>query len=142
MANTVFVVKTGGGYFVIARSVFPCNGNPSVGYPFFVVLWPRAPSIAPRILLLSIPAQVHRKFVVWLESNFKLIIDQLEEVALTFCVPHEFVWFDVMGILALGFLAVWACVLFWLVVLVLPLLLFPKRPDFFCFLVFVLGRLT
>ncbi len=61
------------------------------------------------------------KFDAWLEIYLELIADQLEAVSLIFLVPHAFVWLDAMGLLAVVFLAMGACVLLllWLVILVL-----------------------
>ena len=78
----------------------------------------------------------------WFESHFELITDQLEVVALILFVPYAFVRFNVMGLLALDFFAVWACVLLWLIILVLVLLLFSVRLGLFGFLVLAFARLA
>ncbi len=72
---------------------------------------------------------------MWLDSYFKLIADQLEVVSPIFLVPHAFVRFNVMGLLAVVFLAGGACVLLWLFVLVLLFLLFFERLGHLGFLV-------
>jgi hypothetical protein len=59
--------------------------------------------------------------VVWFECHFKLVPDQFEAVALVLLVPHAFVWFDLIEILAMELIAVGARILLWLVVLVLVL---------------------
>ncbi len=59
--------------------------------------------------------------MAWFECHFKLATDQFEAVALVLLVPHALVWFDSMGLLAMELLAVGACILLWLVVLVLLL---------------------
>jgi hypothetical protein len=75
-------------------------------------------------------------------KDFKLIADRLEAVSLIFLVPHAFVRFDAMGLLAVVFLAVGACVLLWLFVLVLLFLLFLARLGHLGFLVLVFARLA
>ncbi len=71
------------------------------------------------------PAQVCHKFDAWLEIYLKLIADRLKLVSLVFLVPHACVRLDTMGLLAVVFLAMGACALLWLVVLVILFLLFP-----------------
>jgi hypothetical protein len=61
------------------------------------------------------------KFVVWLECHVEFVADQFEAVALVLLVPHSFVRFDLMGLLAMELLAVGARILFWLIVFVLLL---------------------
>ncbi len=78
----------------------------------------------------------------WLESYFKLIADQLEAVSLIFLVPHAFFWFNAMGLLAVVFFAVGACVLLWLFVLVLLFLLFLARLGHLGLLVLAFARLA
>jgi len=63
-------------------------------------------------------------------------------VSLIFLVPHAFVRFDAMGLLAVVFLAVGACVLLWFFVLVLLFLLFPARLGHLGFLVLAFARLA
>ncbi len=103
---------------------------------------PLASSFALQIFLLHIPTQVRRKFEVWLELYFKLIADRLEAVSLILLVPHTLVRFNAMGLPAVVFLAVGACVLLWLVVLVLCFLLFPARLGLLGFLVFTFAILA
>ena len=79
---------------------------------FFPFRRPRTPPFALRTFLLCISAQVYRKFVVWLEIYFKLIACRLEAVALILLVPHVFVRFDVMGLLALVYFLQWGHVFF------------------------------
>ena len=86
------------------------------------------------------PAQVRHKCDAWLESYFELIADQLEAVSLIFLVPHAFVRFDAMGLLAVVFLAVGACVLLWFFVLVPLFLLFLARLGHLGFLVLAFAR--
>ncbi len=86
-------------------------------------------------LLLRIPAQVCRKFDAWLEIYLELIADRFEAVSLIFLVTHAFVRLDTMGLLAVVFLAMGACVLLWLVILGLLFLLFPARLGLLGFLV-------
>ncbi len=59
-----------------------------------------------------------------------------------FLVPHAFVRFDAMGLLAVVFLAVEACVFLWLFVLVLLFLLFLARLGHLRFLVLAFTRLV
>jgi hypothetical protein len=59
--------------------------------------------------------------VAWLECHFEFLADQFEVVALVLLVPHAFVWFDLIGLLAMELLAVRARILLWLVVFVLLL---------------------
>jgi hypothetical protein len=95
------------------------------------VLWRhRTPSFAFRTFLLCISAQVSLKFVAWLGIYLELIAYRLEVVALILLVPRAFVQFDTMGLLALVFLAVGACVLLWLVVLVLLFFFFLQALAF------------
>ena len=106
-------------------------------------LWhPRALSFAPRIFLLRIPTQVCHKFDAWLELYVELIADWLEAVSLILLVPHAFVRFNAMGLPAVVFLAMGACVLLWLIVLVLCFLLFPVRLGLLGFLVFMFAILA
>ncbi len=63
-------------------------------------------------------SEVGREFVAWFECHFELVTDQFEAVALVLLVPHALVRLDSMGLLAMELLAVGACVLLWLVVLV------------------------
>jgi hypothetical protein len=121
---------------------FTCHCNPFVILVLSFLQHPRALSFAPRIFLLPIPTQVRRKFDAWLELYFELIADQLEAVSLILLVPHAFVRFDAMGLPAMVFLAVGACVLLWLVVVVLRFLLFPARLGFIGFLVFTFAILA
>ncbi len=71
----------------------------------------------------------------FLEIYLELIADRLEVVSLIFLVPHAFVRLDAMGLFAVVFLAMGACVLLWLVILVLLFLLFPARLGLHGFLV-------
>jgi hypothetical protein len=59
--------------------------------------------------------------VAWLECHFEFVAYQFEVVALVLLVPHAFVWFDSMGLLAMELLAVGVSILLWLVVFVLLL---------------------
>jgi hypothetical protein len=59
--------------------------------------------------------------VAWFKRHFELVADQFEAVALVFLVPHALVRFDSNGLLAMELLAVGACILLCLVVLVLHL---------------------
>ncbi len=59
-----------------------------------------------------------------------------------FLVPHAFVQLDMMGLLAVIFLAMGACVLLWLVILGLLFLLFPARLGLLGFLVLAFARLA
>ncbi len=59
-----------------------------------------------------------------------------------FLVPHAFVWLDAMGFLAVVFLAMGACVLFWLVILGLLFLLFPTILGLLGFHVLAFARLA
>jgi hypothetical protein len=63
-------------------------------------------------------------------------------VSLILLVLHAFVQFDVMGLPVVVFLAVGACVLFWLIVLVLHFLLFSARLGLLGFLVFTIALLA
>ena len=67
---------------------------------------------------------------------------QHSKVSLQFLVPHAFVRFDAMGLLAVVFLAVGACVLLWLFVLVLLFLIFVARLGLLGFLVLAFARLA
>ena len=121
---------------VIFSFTITCHCNPFVILVLSFLLRPCTPSFASQIFLCRIPAQVRHKCDAWLESYFELIADLLEAVSLIFLVPHAFVQFDAMGVLAVVFLAVGACVLLWLVVLVLCFLLFSVRLGLLGFLVF------
>jgi hypothetical protein len=59
--------------------------------------------------------------VAWLECDFEFFADRFEAVALVLLVPHAFVRFDLMGLLAMELLAVGTGILLWLVVFVLLL---------------------
>ncbi len=59
--------------------------------------------------------------MVGFECHFELITDQFEAVVIVFLVPRALVWFNSMRLLAMELLAVGACILLWLVVLVLLL---------------------
>ncbi len=59
--------------------------------------------------------------MAWFEHHFELITDQFEAVAFVFFVPHALVRFNSMKVLAMELLAVEACMLLWLVDLVLLL---------------------
>ncbi len=59
--------------------------------------------------------------MAWLECHFKFAADQFEVVALVLLVPHAFVRFDLMGLLAMELFTVGACILLWLVIFVLLL---------------------
>ncbi len=59
--------------------------------------------------------------MAWLECHFKFVTDQFEAVALVLFVPHAFVRFDLMGLLAMELLAVGARILLWHIVFVLLL---------------------
>ena len=83
-----------------------------------------------------------QKFDAWLEIYLKLIADQFKAVSLIFFVPHAFVQLDAMGLLAVVFLAMGACVLLWLVVLVLPFFLFLTSLGLLGFLVLAFARLA
>jgi hypothetical protein len=119
-----------------------CHCNPFVILVHSFLRRPRAPSFAARIVLLRIPAQVRRKFDSWFEIDLKLIADRLETVSLIFFVPHAFVRLDAMGLLAVVFLAMWARVLFWLIVLGLLFLLFLARRGLLGFLMLTFARLA
>ncbi len=79
---------------------------------------------------------------MWLEIYLKLIADQLEAVSLIFLVPHAFVLLNAMGLLAVVFLAMGACVLLWLIILGLLFLLFPARLGLLGFHVLAFARLA
>jgi hypothetical protein len=113
-----------------------CHCNPFVILVLSFLRRPRAPSFAARIVLLRIPTQVRRKFDAWFEIDLKLIADRLEIVSLIFFVPHA------MGLLAVVFLAMWARVLLWLIVLGLLFLLFLARRGLLGFLVLAFARLA
>ena len=121
---------------------FTGHCNPFVILVLSVLQRPRAPSFAARIVLHRIPAQVRRKFDAWFEIDLKLIADRLETVSFVFFVPHAFVRIDAMGFLALVFLAMWARVLLWLIVLGLLFLLFLARRGLLGFLVLAFARLA
>ncbi len=59
--------------------------------------------------------------MAWHECHFEFVAVQTEAVALVLLVPHAFVRFDSMGLLAMELLAVEACILLWLVIFVLLL---------------------
>ncbi len=59
--------------------------------------------------------------MAWLECHFEFVADRFEPVALVLLVPHAFVRFDSMGLLAMELLAVGARILLWLIVFVLLL---------------------
>jgi len=103
---------------------------------------PRASSFAARIVLLRIPAQVRQKFDAWFEIDLMLIADRLETISLIFFVPYAFVRLDAMGLLAVVFLAIWVCVLLWLIVLGLLFFLFLTRCGLLGFLVLAFARLV
>ncbi len=119
---------------------FTCHRNPFVILVLSFLQRPRAPSFTAPIVLLRIPAQVHQKFDAWFEIDLKLIADQLEAVSLIFFVPHAFVRFDAMGLLAVVFLAMGARVLLWLIVLGLLFFLFLARRGLLGFLVLAFAR--
>ena len=83
------------------------------------ILCPHAPSFTLRILCFCIPAHFCRKQVAWLEGHLELVADGFEPVSFVFFVPHEFVWVDVIGLLAFEFFAMGACVLCWCLIVVL-----------------------
>ena len=114
---------------------FACHCNPFVILILSFLRRPRAPSFASRIVLLRILTQVYHKLDAWLELYFELITDQLEVVSPIFFVPHAFVLINVMGLIAVLFLAMGACVLLWLVVLVLHLFIFLTSLGLLGFLV-------
>ena len=103
---------------------FTCHCNTFVILVLSFLRHTHAPSFAARFVLLRIPAQVRQKIDAWFEIDLKLIADRLETASLIFFVPHAFVRLDAMGLLAVVFLAMWARVLLWLVVLGLLFLLF------------------
>ena len=121
-----------------------CHRNPFVILVLSFLRCPRAPSFAVRIVLLCIPAQICLKFDAWLEFYLKLIADRLEPVTLIFLVPRAFVRLDAMGLLAVVFLAMGACVLLllWLVVLVLLFFLVLASLGLLGFLVLSFARLA
>ncbi len=59
--------------------------------------------------------------MAWFECHFELITDRFKVVAFVFLVPHAPFRFDLMGLLAMEFLAVGARILLWLIVLVILL---------------------
>jgi hypothetical protein len=65
--------------------------------------------------------------VAWFECHFKLVADRFEAVAIVLFVPHPFVWFNLMGFLAMELFAVGARILLWLVIFFL--LLFPAATS-------------
>ena len=119
-----------------------CHCNPFVILVLSFLGRPRAPSFAARIVLLRIPAQGRRKCHAWFEIDLKLIADRLETVSFIFFVPHTFVRLDAMGLPAVGFLAMWARVLLWLIVLGLLFLLFLAHRGLLGFLVLAFTRLA
>ena len=119
-----------------------CYCNPFVILVLSFLRRPRAPSFAARIVLLRIPAQVRRKFDAWFEIDLKIIADLLETVSLLFFIPHAFVRLDAMGLLAVVFLAMWARVLLWLIVLGLLFLLFLACRGLLGFLELAFARLA
>jgi len=106
--------------------VFPCNRYPIV----VVVQRPRAPSIALRLILLRVAAQLRRKFVAWFKSYLEFIADGFEAVSFVFFVPHAFVGVDAMRLFAVIFLAVGASVFRGRLVVVLLLFLFVGFAPF------------
>ncbi len=74
--------------------------------------------------------------------DLKLIADRLETVSLIIFVPHAFVRLDVVGLLAVVFLAMWARVLLWLIVLGLLFLLCLSCHGLLGFLVLAFARLA
>ncbi len=77
-----------------------------------------------------------------LEIYLELIADRLEAVSHIFLVPHAFVQLNAMGLLAVVFLAMGACVLLWPVILGLLFLLFPARLGLLGFLVLAFARIA
>jgi hypothetical protein len=121
---------------------FTCHCNPFVILILSFLRHPRAPSFAARIVLLRIPAQVRQKFDAWFEIDLKLIADRLETVAFIFFVPHAFVRLNAMEIFVVVFLAMWARVLLWLIVLGLLFFHFLARRGLLGFLVLAFARLA
>ncbi len=121
-----------------------CHRNPFVILVLSFLQCPRTPSFTVRIFLLRIPAQVCQKIDAWLEIYLELTADRLEAVSLIFLVPHAFVRLDAMGLLAVVFLAMGACVLLllWLVVLVLLFFLVLVSLGLLGFLVLSFARLA
>jgi hypothetical protein len=118
----------------------PSNLDPPVIIIFSLnILRPRAPSFTLRILRFCVPAHIRRKRVVLLEGHLGLIADGFEPVSFVFFVPHAFVWVDAMGLPALDFFAMGACVLCWrlIVILLCFLLLFATCLGLFVLLAVV-----
>jgi hypothetical protein len=82
------------------------------------------------------------KFDAWLEIYFELVTDRLESVSLVFLVLHAFVRHNATHLLVVVFLAMGACVLLWLFVLVLRFLLFLAGLGLLGFLVLAFARLA
>ena len=59
----------------------------------------------------------------WLELHLQLVANRFEAVAFVLLVPHAFLWFGFVGLLAMELLAVWAVILLPLFILLLCLLL-------------------
>jgi hypothetical protein len=57
------------------------------------------------------PLHGHRDLLALLESHLQLVADQFELVALILLVLHALVQFDAIGLHAMEFLAVMACIL-------------------------------
>ena len=76
------------------------------------------------------------------EGHLKLIADGFKPVTFVFLVPHAFVWVDAMGLPALEYFSMGACVLCWhlIVVFLCFLLLFAARLGLFVLLAFVSVR--
>ena len=62
--------------------------------------------------------------MAWFEVNLQLVANCLEAVAFVLLVPHAFIGFGCVRLLAMELLAVWACVLLILLLLLALLLLF------------------
>ena len=73
--------------------------------------------------------------MAWLELHLHLVANRFEAVAFVLLVPHAFLWFDFVGLLAMELLAVWAIIL-------LPLLILLRRLLLIFLLILLLLLIT